>query len=367
MEWLAMIFPLLGVGATWIWFNHKFVWWEAVFPLAANAIFILVFKWSAEHVMTSATEYWGGYVTTAEYYEPWNEYISRTCTRTVSCGENCTRTETYDCSYVEWHSARWILTDNNGITFNVDKSEYNRVVKKFGVVPQFVDMRRPYHTQDGDKYVANYLGPEDRAEIVFTSHSYENRVQASSSVFNFQDVPKEDVETYGLYEHPRIKNRSQNSILGMDNPKAERQMELLNGFLGREKQVRAFILLFDGQPKTAGELQEMYWKGGNKNEFTVCIGTSGKMIKWVKIISWNTNKKLDISVRNWLMESGELDIHEFIKYLRVEISNNFSRKSFSEFSYLQIELTTNQIICIWIFSVLITVGLCVWIVHNEIT
>lgn len=361
-----MIFPLLGISVTWIWFKHKFVWWESIFPLAANAIFILVFKWTAEHIMTSATEYWGGYVTKAEYYEPWNEYIHRTCTRTVSCGDNCTRTETYDCSYVQWHSAKWVLTDNNGITFRVNKSEYNRIVRKFGVVPQFVDLRRSYHTQDGDKYVATYVGPEDMAEIVFSSHSYENRVQASSSVFNFQDVSDEDAKTYGLYDHPLIKNRSQNSLLGSNDAQAERQMELLNGFLGKEKQVRSFILLFDNQPQKAGELQEMYWKGGNKNEFTVCIGTSGNYIKWVKIISWNTNKKLDISVRNWLLESGELDLHEFIKFLRSEISDNFSRKPFFEFSYLEVELTTNQIIYIWIFSIVITIALCFWIVYNEI-
>ena len=60
------------------------------------------------------TEYLGSYVTRIRHYDAWNEYIHRTCTRTVGSGKN-QRTETYDCSYVENHPELHAETENSEI------------------------------------------------------------------------------------------------------------------------------------------------------------------------------------------------------------------------------------------------------------
>lgn len=369
MEWLAMIIPVLGIIFLYTWYRKETVWWETLIPLGVVAIFIMIFKFSAEHFMTSTDEYWGGHITKTEYFEPWNEYIHRTCTRTVSCGKDCTTTETYDCSYVRHHSAKWIMYDNNGFQHSISKSHYNYLVRKFGGQKHFVDMRRNYHSRDGDMYRTYWPKDTLNAEIITVVENYENRVKVSNSVFNFQDVSEEDIKSYELYDYPEVKNLKQKNLLGLENPKIERKLELLNGFLGKKKQVKVFLMIFNNQPLKAGELQEAYLKGGNKNEFILCIGKDSLNPKasWVYPISWNTHKILNINVRDYVLKQDTLNLEETVDHLYSEVDKNFVRKHFSKFSYLKVELTTGQLIAVWIVSFVITIGLCVWVILNPYT
>jgi hypothetical protein len=202
-----------------------------------------------------------------------------------------------------------------------------------------------------------------------TVHSYENRVQASSSVFNFPEVDTSDIRKYKLFNYPGINNfDKQRHILGANNKVAERKMEILNAKLGRKKEVKAFILVYKGHPIKAAEIQEAYWKGGNKNEFIVCIGTdkSGKKTNWVHIISWNLDKTLNVKVRNWVLGQDNLNLPGLVDMMYPEINTHFRRQSFEEFSYLKVELTSGQLIAIWIVSFILSAGLAVWIIMNPI-
>lgn len=107
--YLAILIPVLAGIILWAFFKHKTTWWEFAIPFAVSLVLIATFKACSVKTQTDAVEYWSGYVTHANYYEEWNEYIHRTCTR--SCGKNCTTT--YDCSYVETHYAYWEMLDNN--------------------------------------------------------------------------------------------------------------------------------------------------------------------------------------------------------------------------------------------------------------
>ena len=368
MEWLAMFIPFLAIVILFVFFKKKTLWWEAAIPLGATALFILIFKISAEHYMTTFDEYWTGHIVKAEYYESWNEYIHETCTRECCCdsdGNNCS-TETYDCSYVKNHPEEWIMYDNNGISFSITKEHYNYLIKKFKTKPTFVNLNRNYHTRNGYKYEVYWNNIKEDAEIVTSVRSYENRVRASRSVFNFQEVTKEEKETYKLFEYPKVNNLKQKNLLGYDDDNAEKKLEILNGFLGNKKEVKAFVLIFKDQPIKAAELQESYWKGGNKNEFITCIGIDSKTqkINWVYIISWNTNQILNINVRDWIYEQEKLNLSDISDYLYVQIEKDFKRKLFREFSYLKVELTPNQLLAVWIVSIILSIGISVWVVLN---
>jgi len=366
MEWLAITIPFLSVLILFMFFKKKTLWWEITTLIGIVAIFILTFKITAEHYMTRFDEYWTGHIVKAEHYEPWNEYIHRTCTRTVSCGKDCTTTQTYDCSYVQYHPEKWVMYDNNGISFSISKSYYNSLIKKFKTKPIFVDLNRNYYNKDGDKYQIYWNKIKEDAEIVTSVHSYENRVRASKSVFNFQEVTEEEKEIYKLFDYPKVTNLKQKNILGYDDEISEKKIEILNGFLGKKKEVKAFVLVFKDQPIKAAELQESYWEGGNKNEFITCIGIDSdtKKINWVYVISWDTNKILNINVRDWIYEQETLNLSNVIDYLYIQIEKDFVRKQFKEFSYLKVELTSNQLIIVWIVSIILSVGLSIWIVLN---
>ena len=97
--WLALFIPLVVAVAFYILYHKKIVWWEMLLPFIATIIIILIFKYSSVAILTKDSEYWGNYITEIRYYEPWDEYIHQTCTRSCCCdskGENCS-TETYDC------------------------------------------------------------------------------------------------------------------------------------------------------------------------------------------------------------------------------------------------------------------------------
>lgn len=192
-------------------------------------------------------------------------------------------------------------------------------------------------------------------------------MQASHSVFNFQKVSQEEKEEWKLFEYPKItSNWKQRHVLGVDDYAAEKKMELLNAKLGKKKQVKAFVAVFKNKSIKAAELQEQYFKGGNKNEFITCIGVDDHdNIQWVYIISWNMNKALNIKIRNWVKEQKKLNLNKLSDKLYQEIENSFERQPFAEFSYLRIDLTPIQMMWLWIVTVIISVGGAFWIVLNE--
>lgn len=76
---------LLFIGAIWIFFKHKVVWWECAILLAIPILTGIFSKLLGDYVRTVDTEYWSGRIVKAEYYEEWNEYVHQTCTRECCC------------------------------------------------------------------------------------------------------------------------------------------------------------------------------------------------------------------------------------------------------------------------------------------
>ena len=362
---LTLLIPVLTAIVLWFWFKHETVWWEFLVPFAASIIVITAFKLAAEWATTRDTEYWGGTLQKTEYYENWNEYIHRTCTG--SCGEDCTYT--YDCSYVDYHPAYWKITDSNGETIRISKKQYKKLVKKFGN-NKFVDLHRSYYTNDGDKYVTTWDKSEEKLEPVVTVRSYENRVQVSSSVFNYPKVDEKDFERYELYEYPKIYTfYKQKAILGKGDKTqkiAERKIQILNSKLGAKKQVKVFVLIYNNKPVRAAELQESYWKGGNKNEFIVAIGIDDKMnVRWCKPFSWTEVAEIKIITRNFVEKQDKLNLSELSDLLYKEIDRKFIRKEFADFSYLSVEPTTGQTIAAFAITLIVNILCSLFVIKNR--
>lgn len=365
IEYLAYTIPLLFVILGYIFYSHKIHFLEAIGQLLIPSIFILTFKFFAIQSLTDATEYWTTYTKKVEYYEAWDEYIHQTCTRTVSCGENCTTTQTYDCSYVRYHDEKWVIVDNYNINHSISKKEYDRIVKKFKN-EEYVDLNRDYHYNDGDKFVSTWPGTEETMEIVCTEHIYENRVQASSNVFNFPEISEEDFIQYGLVDYPQVVNYKQKHLLNWDDPIIERKLEIVNGKLGSFKEVKIFFIIYTEKDRLSARYQEWYWKGGNKNEFIVTIGVdSDENIQWSYPISWTENQKLKINVRNFIENKEKLDLEEIVNYVEKEVYNNFERKKFSDFNYLTIEMTNNQLIWLFIICFILSGILAIIFIKND--
>ena len=373
IEWIFLVLPIVAMVIAKIVYTKEVHWIEAIITVIVIAILIAAFKSIGTSFITKDTEYINNYIQRVEYYEPWDEYISRTCTRQVACGTDSNGntqycSESYDCSYVEYHSAKWYMVDNQNISHYIKRNKYIELVNKFSTGQKFVDMHRDYHSYDGDMYYSKYNGEVDKIETITRKHSYENRILGSKSVFNYQEIDTSDIRRYGLYDYPKIINYKQDNILGNDDKSAEVKLDHLNAKLGKKKQVTVFVLIYDADKysQTSIDKQEALWKGGNKNEFIVCIGLSGDSVKWSRVISWNENIILNIEVRDFILDKEVLDLNSLIDYMYIKIDSEFKRKSFSDFDYIKVELSDKQLIILGVIVLILTIISFVVSIKNEL-
>jgi len=364
--YLALLIPIITAIVLYVKFHHETVWWEFMIPITTSLIFIIIMKLGIETVQVSSNEYWGAIISKVEYYEPWNEYIHRTCTR--SCGKDCTTT--YDCSYVEHHGPKWNIVTNIGETISISKHEYNRLLKHFGN-RTFVDMHRHYHTQDGDMYRTVWDGNQSKIVPTTSEYTYENRVKAADhSVFHYGEVLPDDKIRYGLFDYPPIYEAyKQQAILGDSSSvslQADSLLRIYNGILGYKKEVKIFLLIYKNQPLDAGSYQEWLWCGGNMNEFIVTVGIDDdNKIKWCKVISWTPNEMLKTAVRSDIVAMDSLNTLVVADYIGKEVEKGFIRKDFHEFDYLTVDPPIWAVALTIVLTIMLNVGISYWIINNE--
>ncbi len=369
--WFLMIVPILATAVMFIFFDKKKItWWEYLLLFGASALVIFVSKIIIETSMTSDTEYWSELAYEVEYEGAYDEYIHQTCTEEYACGTDADGntqycTKTVDCSYIEDYSPKYRIKSKYR-SIRITKSEYNRIKKRWGNEKKTGVHSESYSYDDGI-YGSFWLSRRELIECVVTKHTYENRVQAAHTVFDFQDVTEKEKSKYRIYEYPKIYDSyKQRHILGTVDKKAEKNMQILNAELGPKKQVKAFVLIFKNKPKKAGILQEAYWGGGNKNEFVLAIGTDkSNNVTWVHPFTWAQHSNVKVNAREFVLSQKKLDLVKISKFLHKELDKNFVRKEFSEFNYLTVEPSLSSIMWSMVVLIIITVGLVWWFVANE--
>lgn len=360
--WVAMIIPFATAICLYYWFNHKTVWWEFLIPLIASICLIGISKKMIEVGQTRDIEYWGGWVVRAEYYEEWDEEVEYIETQTDSDGNVTYVTKTE----IEYHSPEWLIKDSNGITIWINQPTFENLCEKFGN-RRFIDLHRSYYSEDGDLWVTTWKNTDNTLTPVTTSHLYENKVAVSDSVFNFPEV---DPKTYNLYDYPRIYDFFKcKSILGPGDQTlalAEKKLSYWNAKLGAKRQVRIMILIFKNKPIQAGIDQQSYWKGGNKNEFVICVGTdNSNKITWCYPFSWTEEEILKTNVKQCINDMETLNLENIVDTVAPQIDKHWVRKEFADFDYLTIEPPTWAIFLTFFFTLSVNIGLSCWIIANE--
>ncbi len=371
----SLFIPIL-LGAILLYFyKHETIWWEPLIAIGSSLLFVFIFKISVEQSATSDTEYFGGVVIKAEYYEEWDEWIEQTCSSTCCCdskGENCTTTY-YDCSYRQYHGPEWIMTDNTGNTWSISEKFYNELKVRWGNKQSFVELNRDYYRMDGNKFEAYWDRKEQTAEITTTERDYENRVQASHTIINYQEVDTTEKRIYKLYDYKKVSGWVQTPIFGVAGKNyiaGLKKFDYLNGLLGQSKKMRCYVLLFNDVSEQAGYKQECYWKGGNKNEFIICIGLKKGVIQWTHIFSWTRAEEPKIKIRDFILLDNSqkvcLDLLSLSNFCFNTLQGEYEHRSFKEFSYLSVDPTGTQIIWCYIIILIINIGLGIFIIRNDL-
>jgi hypothetical protein len=368
-----------------LFFRSKTKWWEYLILFIPSILIGILINFIMISSNTHSKEYLGYYVTHVQHYERWNEWISKTCTRSYTDSDGNTHTESYDCSYVENHPEYWIIVDNGNNQFNISKHMFKYIVSQWGTQSQFIDMKRRYHTIDGDAYRYDW---NSKIENVYTTTivgSYVNKIQATNSIFNFEKITKNEAKQYGLYlDYPNLESvvtkgadgwfggdsEYQPTLIGFKNqPDSVKYWDFVNGFNGKRHQFRGYLIAYYNQPYDISLKQRSYWIGGNKNEFIICVGLDSlsNKIEWVNTISWTDDVSLAHMVENYLLQRGTLYLGELSNNLMEWIPLYWKRKSFKDFDYLKPTITQKQLLWLSIILALINIGIAVWVVRNDFT
>ena len=364
----AIIIPIVLTIASVVLWKKQFVWWEVILPVIAGLVLVLISKQLVESVACRDKEYWGGWVTTASYYEEWDEEVPCTHakyrTETDSDGNTTEVFDGYEHAYdVDDHPPYWEMFDSNGERTSLTQGEYGGI-KAQCRNEKFIDLHRSYHSKDGDQYKVD--APGGVIIPVVKQHTYENRIMASSSIYKPKKLTEEDRKK--IYDYPKsINSYFYPSLLGW----AEGTDELakMNAQLGRAKEVRAMILVYTGKGQEVFQLQRDAWVNGNKNEFVTCIGIDqDKNITWVDCFCWE-NESLRVSARNYVADKigKRIDTREYVKWLELAIKDQWKRKHFADFNYLTVEPPWWAILIVYIIVTGTSVGILLYGRENEFT
>lgn len=373
MIWFFIFIPVIAAVLLLVFFGNKVTLWEIASLVVPTALIILLMNTVMVSYRTGDTEYLGSYIAKVNYYEAWDEEVS--CRHSYDC--NCSTDKDgkrscstcYEHSYdVDYHPEHWTKEDNNGSEYEISKSVYDELKSRFATKTYFVELNRDYHSIDGNDYSTNWAGEPLKSEVITKEHSYTNKVQVSNSIFKFDKIDEKAKLKWKLYDYPVVSGYYQHTVLGYNvDVNTNRKLQYINGFYGKSKQFKMFILFFKNQSMDVAFKQRSYWQGGNKNEFTICIGTdnSGKL-NWVKCFSWMDKPELEVEVQDYFNEQGKnINLSDFSDWMPKQIEQHWHRKQFKDFDYLEIEITDTQMWWILIIVMIYNVIMSIWIVVNE--
>lgn len=357
--------PIILGLISYIFYKNKITNNEllALFGVSLFSFAIMFFSMRMYNV--DDTHYHSTKITSLRYYEEWNEWITRTCSRTNCTGSGKTRhchTTYYDCSYCKNHSAYWAKIEPNGSEHDISKSEYERILKLWGGERQFVDMERNYYTKDGDAYQTNWDKNILTTEIVNKSSSYENRTLTANTLFNHKPFKPEEVKSKGLINYPST---------NIDNPILNTTVEdgirrKYNNLNTNSQDYRIYFIYFKNKDRKTAFEQRRHWQGGNDNELVICVGTdANNKVIWVEPFSWCKKPIVETKVKSFFASTGGLDLNELHPQLEQWMAKDWKKRDFHDFDYIDIELSTTQVIWIWIILSIICVGFTIYIIKNE--
>jgi hypothetical protein len=306
---------------------------------------------------TTAEEVWSGKITSVQYIEEWDEWIPpETHTYTDSKGNSHTETTP---GYWKHHDAEnSIITSDEG-EMSVD------------CAPNGQEFNDSYPNTDAELEKYYPIG-----QPTSSVHTYENKVQASYSIYRHKDI---DLNNYkGLSEYPRDVqnyinvNRLIGNVPNYNNALAK--LNEINTYLNKSvpdtankgkmksyKEVNIIFVNLGNKPINYAYALQDYWKGGNKNDFVITFSLDkNNNIKWVYPFSWADSQKselLKIQVREYL--SSKKNITDFVPIvtdISKMVEQNFERKQFTDFAYLNVEMSTGAYIILVFLNIVLFVG-----------
>ena len=348
-------------------------WWGYIVMVAVSELILYL----VISLASRTTEYLSGYAVDIQHHNPWVERVTYTETYTDSKGQTHTRTKV---SYVP-HPDRWLMELNTGRVTDIDSDVYDSYrglwrTPRRNIWPAHINC-----VSGGGGQQYEWDNVYDNALTETYTGLYKNYVRNSDSIFKADKVNAEEAERLGLIEYPSSSRFYLERDVVLVSPhlkmsvpeSVQRKFQLLNAFNGQSHQIHVFVLLFRAATGLEAALRQRdFWLGGNKNEFTVCLGiednpagTGGldsdggsednsatPTVKWCKAFSWCDIPRMETALESWYIANPVLDFNALDQWLRANM-NLWKRKEFKDFKYLGTRLSTGRNILVGILTVLL--------------
>lgn len=284
-------------------------------------------------------EVWSGHVDGWEHIEEWDEWIPpvTTCSTDSEGKKTCSTTP----GYWEHHDAEnYIHTTDGGSIYVSEGTDGKKFNDRWPNDDEVLKEYWSYGTPSASK------------------HKYENKINASYSIYKHGDINLEDFPN--LPDYPikvRDKINVDRLIGNFENyDELNKILSLENTRLNSEeikKQVNLiFVNLGNNSDESYGFALQDHWQGGNKNDFIVSFSTDNKgNIEGVYPFSWSESELLKINVRELFLDDKNIsDMESLVVDVSKMVESDFVRKEFSDFDYLQINTTFTAKLIIWILN-----------------
>jgi len=322
-------------------------------------------------------ETWSGSIVQTRQYSSWLEYFEYAVYRTEyyteeesstdSKGRTTTRTVTKSRQVFDhweptskWHNEHWGMESNIATSYDISKAKYLQVAQAFGgdgPIPG--DRSTSEHNSrmiggDPNDYIA--LNKTGYIEPVTKSVFFENRVKASTNIFNKRNVSVEEAKT--LYPYPdSIDPFISGRLLGEASKLfTALEWDQLNARLGPTKRINLICIGYPaGTDPAKFDAQIAYWKGGKKNDFIIGYSDS-----WARVYSWSESELAKANIETLFLQTSN---KELLPAIESEIIRNYTKVEWNKkFQYLSISPQWHHII--WYIVVLALTQAALYIIFH---
>jgi hypothetical protein len=212
-------------------------------------------------------------------------------------------------------------------------------------------------------------------EPVSLEHGYTNYIKGSpDSIFRHQGLTEKYeklLPTYPgeVYDYYRLNRLVTVGVSLADAADWNRDLSELNADLGAKKQVNVVTVVLKNQPQDYYYALEQSWIGGKKNDVVLVISVDDSLkIQWVEVMAWTDNKIFQVELRDAVVAAGTLSREPIVASIRQFVDKSYIRKPMKDFEYLEglIKPTTGQWIFAMIFGLILSVGLGIFMLKNDV-
>lgn len=353
LYWMSLLVSLLvsvGLIELVVWQNVKDPLLTAGIAFLVTLLLICGISIGAHYGQTTDTELWTGYAQEVKYREEWTE--TRVVTTTDAKGNMSTHVETI------YHPPEWWLVDSNGLDVGIHSSQYETLAERWGHSP-----RR--HGSSGTLHRYGWNGDPRTAEVVATTHHFENRIRANKhNTFRKEPLTLEERNGQPLHARQWISaNYYAPSVYGDPfGGELEKRIAKINADLGASKQVRIHLLFYQDVDIAIGPLQERDWEGGKKNELNLCLGLHGNTIVWCYPFSWSEREDMKAELRDEL--EGLHEAQPIAAAIEKTVREKWERKHFRDFKYLAIDTPLWAVLLAYFVAVAIPITVFLTVNHQ---